>query len=164
MPSSSAQPKMATPIQIRSLHLSGQTDRSQMAEARTQKLEQPVPDTLKPGSLGERLLMFATGCLKLTDRMARTASARHIAGQLMRSATSAGANYQEARGAESRADFVHKLQVVLKELRETQYWLMLVQHGGLAPAGALAPLLTEVDQLIRMVVKSILTAKSNAAR
>ncbi|MEO0077913.1 MAG: four helix bundle protein [candidate division WOR-3 bacterium] len=135
-----------------------------MVEARAQKPEQWVPDTLKPGSLGERLLTFATGCLKLTDRMARTASARHISSQVIRSATSAGANYQEARGAESRADFVHKLQVVLKELRETQYWLMLVQRAGLAPAGALAPLLTEADELIRMVVKSVLTAKSNTGK
>jgi len=135
-----------------------------MLEARTQKLERPIPSTLKPGSLGERLLILATGCIKLTDRMARTQSARHIGGQVMRSATSAGANYQEARGAESRADFVHKLQVVLKELRETQYWLMLVECASLAPASALAPLLAEVEELIRMVVKSILTAKSNAAK
>jgi len=135
-----------------------------MAEARTQKLEQRIPDTLKPGSLGARLLLLATGCLKLADRMARTAPARHIGGQLTRSATSAGANYQEARGAESRADFVHKLQVVLKELRETLYWLMLTECASLAPAGALRPLLTEVDELIRMVVKSVLTAKSHAAK
>jgi four helix bundle protein len=135
-----------------------------MLEARTQKLERRTPATLKPGSLGERLLILATGCIKLTDRMARTQSARHIGGQVMRSATSAGANYQEARGAESRADFVHKLQVVLKELRETQYWLMLVECANLAPASALGPLLAEVEELIRMMVKSILTAKSNAAR
>lgn len=82
----------------------------------------------------------------------------------MRSATSAGVNYQEARGAESRADFVHKHQVVLKELRETQYWLTLTERASLAPASALAPLLAEVEELIRMVVKSILTAKSNAAK
>lgn len=135
-----------------------------MLEARTQKLERRTPATLKPGGLGERLLILATGCIKLTDRMARTQSARHIGGQVMRSATSAGANYQEARGAESRADFVHKLQVVLKELRETQYWLMLVECAGLAPASALAPLLAEVEELVRMMVKSILTAKSNAAK
>jgi len=135
-----------------------------MLEARALKLERPVPATLKRGSLGDRLLVLATGCIKLTDRMARTQSARHIGGQVMRSATSAGANYQEARGAESRADFVHKLQVVLKELRETQYWLMLVECAGLAPTSALAPLLAEVEELIRMMVKSILTAKSNAAK
>jgi four helix bundle protein len=135
-----------------------------MLEARTQKLEQRTPETLKPGSIGERLLVFATNCVRLTDRLARTPSARHIGGQVMRSATSAGANYQEARGAESRADFVHKLQVVLKELRETQYWLMLVQCAGLAPSSTLKPMLAEVDELIRMVVKSILTAKSNTKR
>ena len=135
-----------------------------MLEARALKLERRVPATLKPGSLGERLLVLATGCIKLTDRMARTQSARHVGGQVMRSATSAGANYQEARGAESRADFVHKLQVVLKELGETQYWLMLAERASLAPASAFEPLLSEVEELIRMIVKSILTAKSNAVR
>ena len=110
------------------------------------------------------MLILATGCIKLTDRLARTQSARHIGGQVMRSATSAGANYQEARGAESRADFVHKLQVVLKELRETQYWLTLVECSNLAPAPALKHLLAEVDELIRMIVSSILTAKSNATK
>jgi len=133
-----------------------------MLEARTQKLEQRTPATLKPGGQGERLLLFATGCIRLADRMPKTQSARLVTGQFIRSSTSAGANYQEARGAESRADFVHKLQVVLKELRETQYWLMLVDCAGLSSSPALEPLLTEVDELIRMIVKSILTAKSNA--
>ena len=119
---------------------------------------------MKRGSLGDRLLVLAIGCIKLTDRMARTQSTRHIGGQVMHSVTSAGASYQEARGAESRADFVHKLQVVLKELRETQYWLMLAERASLAPASAFEPLLSEVEELIRMIVKSILTAKSNAAR
>ena len=59
---------------------------------------------------------------------------------------------------------MHKLQVVLKELRETQYWLMLLECASLASVSALSPLLAEVDELIRMIVKSILTAKSNAAR
>ncbi len=96
--------------------------------------------------------------------MTRTQSARLITGQLIRSSTSAGANYQEARGAESRADFVHKLQVVLKELRETQYWLMLADCAGMSSSSSLEPLLTEVDELIRMIVKSVLTAKSNTKK
>lgn len=135
-----------------------------MPEARTQKLERQIPNTLKPGGLGERLLLHATRCIRLADRMVKTQSARLVTGQLIRSSTSAGANYQEARGAESRADFVHKLQVVLKELRETQYWLMLVSSAGLSSSAAVEPLLVEVDELIRMVVKSILTAKSNVKK
>ena len=91
--------------------------------------------------------------------MNRTAAGRHVGGQLMRSATSAGANYEEACGAESRADFVHKMQVVLKELRESLYWLRLVRRSNLASASIAEPLLLEGDELARMVGKSVVTAK-----
>ena len=78
----------------------------------------------------------------------------------MRSASSAGANFQEACGAESRADFAHKMQVVLKELRETEYWMKLVTRAKLLPADLLSKPLAEADELIRIVVKSVATAKS----
>jgi four helix bundle protein len=76
-------------------------------------------------NLSDRLLEFATSIVKLTLRLNKTIAGRHIAGQILRSATSCGANYEEACGAESRADFIHKMQIVLKELRETSYWLKL---------------------------------------
>lgn len=72
-------------------------------------------------NLSERLLNFAVKIIKLTGQLCKTAIGRYIGGQLMRVGTSAGANYEEACGAESRADFVHKLQIVLKELRESFY-------------------------------------------
>jgi four helix bundle protein len=62
----------------------------------------------------------------------KTAVERHIALQFLRAATSAGANYEEACAGESRADFIHKLQIVLKELRESLYWLRLVEKSFLA--------------------------------
>jgi len=65
----------------------------------------------------------------------------------------------EARGAESRADFIHKLQVALKEARESQYWLMLVDRGGLMPSEATRALATEADALVRILAKSVVTAK-----
>jgi len=114
----------------------------------------------RSNTLSRRLLEFAAGCIKLTNRLGRTAAGRHVAGQLVRCATSCGANYQEACGAESRADFVHKLQVVLKELRETDYWLRLTEASDLLPATELSPLLKELDELTRIMVKSVLTAKS----
>jgi four helix bundle protein len=86
-------------------------------------------------------------------------SDRHIGKQLMRSSTSAGANYEEACGAESRADFIHKMQVTLKELRETIYWLKLVEKSGLVALEPSKPLLTEAEELVRMVAKSVITAK-----
>jgi len=110
--------------------------------------------------LGERLLDFAVSIVALAPRLQRSATGRFMVGQLVRSASSAGANFQEARGAESRADFVHKLQVVLKELREAEYWMKLVVRARLVPADLLSKPLAEVDELVRIVVKSVVTTKS----
>jgi len=74
-------------------------------------------------------LDFACEIIKLVIQLNGSAVGRHIAGQLLRSSTSAGANYEEACGAESRPDFIHKLQIVLKELRETLYWLRLIKKS-----------------------------------
>ncbi|MBN2536729.1 four helix bundle protein [candidate division WOR-3 bacterium] len=114
----------------------------------------------KPGLLAERLLKLAAGCMGLGSRMHRTVPGRYVYAQLMRSSASAGANYAEARAGESRADFVHKLQLVLKELRETGYWLTLAVEGGLVTSATTAPLASEAEELTRMVARSVMTAKS----
>ncbi|MDI6811170.1 MAG: four helix bundle protein [archaeon] len=75
--------------------------------------------------------------------------------QLMRSATSSGANYEEACGAESKADFVHKMQLVLKELRESLYWLKLIERSKLIPDEDLQPLLAEAEELVKIVAKTL---------
>jgi len=77
---------------------------------------------------------------------------------LLRSATSSGANYQEACAAESRADFVHKLQIVLKELRESLYWLKLIKKS-FSNTVDLQTELNETQELANIVAKSIVTAK-----
>ena len=110
--------------------------------------------------LAERLLDFATGCVKLWARAGRTMPGRYIAGQLLRAASSAGANYEEACGAESHADFTHKLQISLKELREACYWLKLMGRSQLVPDEQLSVLVEQAGILSRMVGKSIVTAKS----
>ena len=76
--------------------------------------------------------------------------------------TGGGSNYEEARGAESRADFVHKVRVATKELRETYYWLRVVQRSCWLPPGAVDDLINEVDQLIAILVASARTAKSGS--
>jgi four helix bundle protein len=113
-----------------------------------------------PLELSERFLDFAAGNIALTTRLGRTMAGRYLAGQLTRAAASSGANYQEACGAESRADFVHKMQIVLKELRESGYWLRLIARASLAPERELEPRHREVDELTRIVASSILTARS----
>jgi four helix bundle protein len=82
----------------------------------------------------------------------------HIARQMLRSGTSPAPNYGEARGAESRADFVHKLRIALKELNETKVWLKLVHRAGLASVAAVHPVLDECQQLARILNASIQTS------
>ncbi|HTY09392.1 MAG TPA: four helix bundle protein [Candidatus Edwardsbacteria bacterium] len=105
------------------------------------------------------MLEFAAAAIKLSSNIEKTYAGRYIAGQMLRSASSAGANYEEACSAESRADFIHKLQIVLKELRETVYWLRLSQRSGLL--GSDEPLLETARSLTNIIAKSIITAKSN---
>ena len=82
-----------------------------------------------------------------------------MAGQLFRSGTSAGANYEEACGAESRADFIHKLQIALKELRESHYWLRLLLKSDAIQNFNIDSLIEETKQLINIIAKSLITAK-----
>ena len=115
----------------------------------------------KPGKeISGRLLDFATAVLALSNRMGRTASGRYVANQLVRASCSAGANYQESRGAESRADFVHKMHIVLKELREAHYWLTLVERSRLVTGEDVTSLVSEANELVSIMVKALVTAKS----
>jgi four helix bundle protein len=82
----------------------------------------------------------------------------------LRCGTSVGANYQEAQAAESRKDFLHKLQIALKELRESVYWLRLLDRTRAMPEPALASTLDEASLLVRILSKSVATAKANAER
>ena len=109
--------------------------------------------------LSERLLDFAADIIKLIVKLNRTAVGRHIGNQLMRSSTSSGANYEEACSAESKADFIHKMQLVLKELRESLYWLKLIKKTTLISDEHLQPLLSEAQELVKIVAKSIVTAR-----
>ncbi|HDH06696.1 MAG TPA: four helix bundle protein [Nitrospirae bacterium] len=109
--------------------------------------------------LSERLLDFAVQIIKLVVQLNKTVVGRHISKQLIRSSTSAGANYEEACGAESRADFIHKLQIVLKELRETLYWLRLIKKSNLVSITNLEALIQEAGELTNIIAKSIVTTK-----
>jgi four helix bundle protein len=109
--------------------------------------------------LDDRLLVFGARALRLAGALPRTAAGRHIAGQLLRCSTSIGANYQEAQAAESRGDFIHKLQVSLKEARETHYWLRLIEAAKLLPASRLAGIVNESTQLKAILAKSVASAK-----
>lgn len=83
----------------------------------------------------------------------------HVAGQLIRCGTSPAANYAEARSAESKRDFVHKMKVCLKELRETMVWLKLLRELGIRTAAGVDDAIQESDELIAIFVASIATAQ-----
>ena len=91
----------------------------------------------------------------------RTAAGRHISLQILRSGTAAAPNYAEARAAESRADFVHKLKICLKELNETSVWLRILQGTITVDSDFLSRLLAENRELCRILVASIQTARRN---
>jgi len=110
--------------------------------------------------LAERLLEFAASIIRLTHRFDKNPIARHIALQLVRCSTSSGANYEEACAAESRADFIHKMQIVLKELRECLYWLRLSERTFPSLGTQLPKEIREAQELTKIVAKSIITAKN----
>ncbi len=98
---------------------------------------------MTPNELSERLLCFAAGVGKIVDVLPDNRLGRHIAGQLVRCGTSPAPNYEEACASESRADFVHKLLIALKELRESRCWIRLIIKAELLPAHQMAELLDE---------------------
>ncbi len=114
--------------------------------------------------LAERLLDFAARVGKVVDALPESRLGRHIAGQLVRSGTSPAPNYAEACGAESRRDFVHKLSIALKELRESRCWIQLIIKAELLPEQRLSEILDECEQLCAIVAKSIVTAKNNLSK
>ncbi|OOP56216.1 MAG: four helix bundle protein [Candidatus Brocadia carolinensis] len=110
--------------------------------------------------LEERLVDFAVRIIRTTESLPKTRTGNHLAGQLIRCGTSPAPNYGEAQSAESRSDFIHKMKVCLKELRETRIWLlMMVQANLIRPASKLEPLILENDELISIFVTSVKTAK-----
>lgn len=115
----------------------------------------------KANQLEERLIDFGVQVIHLSGKLPRSYAGQHIAGQMLRSGTSPAPNYGEARGGESRADFIHKLGVALKELNETQIWLKMIQRADLLPVSDVEPVLDECRQLSRMINASIQTARHN---
>lgn len=108
----------------------------------------------------ERLINFAARVGKVVDALPDTRMGRHIGGQLVRSGTSPAPNYEEACAAESRADFVHKLSIGLKELRESRCWIRLIIKTEMLPEHRMGELLDECNQLCNIIAQSIVTTKT----
>jgi four helix bundle protein len=117
---------------------------------------------LTPQEMEERLIEFASRIIELAEALPKTAAAKHLGGQILRSGTSPALNYGEAQGAESREDFVHKMKVCLKELRETLVCLKIIAKRNWFSEKKLAPLIAENNELVSMFVTSVKTATNQS--
>jgi four helix bundle protein len=113
----------------------------------------------KANQISERLLVYGTLIIKICKNLDKTEINRHISNQLLRSGTSVGANYEEACGAQSKADFIHKLQIVLKEIKESMYWLKLIYQSETLKTEKIKKAINETEQISNIIGKSLVTAK-----
>ncbi|RJQ79495.1 MAG: four helix bundle protein [Desulfobacteraceae bacterium] len=119
----------------------------------------------KKFDLEDRLIDFAVRILDTAQVLPKTKAGNHIAGQIIRCGTAPASNYGEAQSAESRSDFIHKMKISLKELRETRVWLLMIGRAKLIKLESkLEPLIDESNQLIAIFVKSIKTARGKETK
>ncbi|HEX9970522.1 MAG TPA: four helix bundle protein [bacterium] len=112
--------------------------------------------------LEERLINFSVLIINIIDEMPNKRAGNHLSGQLIRSGTSPSLNYGEAQSAESRKDFIHKIKIVLKELRETFNCLKIIKRANLYKTlEKIDQALSENNELISIFVKSVETAQRN---
>lgn len=118
-------------------------------------------EVMNQNELSERLWNFAARIGRIVDALPDTRLGRHVAGQLVRCGTSTPPNYDESGAVESRADFVHKLSIALKELHESRGWLKFIVIAQLQPQAKMGVLIDEAEQLCKILGKSVVTAKRN---
>lgn len=113
---------------------------------------------MKGDDIAERLLAFAKRVLRLCRQLPKDYPGKHVSRQLIRCSSGGGSNYEEARGAESLADFTHKLAIAKKEIRESLYWLRLID-GELLQDEQIAVLIREARELSAILTTSVKTAR-----
>jgi four helix bundle protein len=117
--------------------------------------------SMTPQWLEERLIDFAVSIIGVIESIPNTKAGSHIASQLIRSGTSPAPNYGEAQSAESRKDFIHKMKISLKELRETLIWLKIIHRKCLGDMNQIQAAISECNELVSIFVKSTKTADEN---
>ena len=113
---------------------------------------------MAPQELEDRLIDFAVAIIGVTEALPNTKAGNHVAGQLIRSGTSSAPNYGEARSAESRKDFIHKMKISLKELRESMIWLKIISRKLMVEGEVVDAVISECNELIAIFVSSTRTA------
>jgi four helix bundle protein len=114
--------------------------------------------------LEERLILFAVNCIQIAEKLPRTFAGTHLGGQLTRSGSSPALQYGEAQSAESRTDFIHKMKIALKELRETRNCLAIIEKLNWDISINLSEIRKDCTELIYIFLKSIDTARKNNNR
>lgn len=109
--------------------------------------------------IAARLLDFAVRVLRLAQALPKSFAGKHVGNQLVRSGTSAGSNFEEARGAESRADFAHKVGLSWKEMRESWFWLRVIRKAEMVKASRIEDLIRESEELTRILGASRSTVR-----
>ena len=117
--------------------------------------------TNTPNEVEDRLIDFGVRIIRVVEKLPKTPVGKHVSVQLLRSGTSPAPNYAEARGAESSADFIHKLKIALKELNESSVWIRMIIRADLMKEELLSDLLDENQQLCRILNATIKTTKAN---
>jgi four helix bundle protein len=142
--------------------LKGRTSNVQRPTSNVQRREESATASgERRFDLEERLLEYAVRIIRLVDALPASRAGRHVADQLLRCGTSPLANHGELQGAESRRDFIHKLGLCLKEIREARRWLRLVHRVPLLTPAKVDPLIAETEALIKIFAASIRTAERN---
>ena len=113
---------------------------------------------MKAQELEDRLIDFAVMVIGVVEVLPSSKAGNHIGGQMIRSGTSPAPNYGEARSAESRRDFIHKMKISLKELRETMIWLKIISRKQLVDDSLVSRVIAECDELIAIFIASTRTA------
>ena len=113
---------------------------------------------MKAQELEDRLIDFAVMVIGVVELLPSSKAGNHIGGQMIRSGTSPAPNYGEARSAESRRDFIHKMKISLKELRETIIWLKIISRKQLVADSLVSRVIAECDELIAIFIASTRTA------
>lgn len=110
--------------------------------------------------LQERMTTFAVRIIRMVDSLPSTISGKAVARQIIRSGTSPSANYRAACIAKSDKDFINKLKMVEEELDETTHWLDIIMRSEMVKASRIQPLYQECNELLSIIVKSIITTKN----
>jgi four helix bundle protein len=120
-------------------------------------------ETQKSIDIQDRTFKFGVRIIKFVDKLPRTLSATELGRQLLKSGTSIAANMEEANGAESKSDFIHKVSIAYKEARETRLWLGMIKAAQLIETAEVKELYTESDELVRILFAILRKARTTRA-